>query len=247
MSDGNSFHRLLVVPAQLELLGPEKRELAVELACGNGNFLGHLLEVAERVVAVDGSSEMLAYAASRCRERCSFVCGDLRDIDPQAIASPGSADVVVCTMALMDIAQLEPVARLVATLLAESGAFVCTIGHPSFWGPPPRVEKTIDFPSHEGRVEPVRSLRVRRYLTEESLLGRADASLPQPQLYFARPLHALVSPFMKHGLVIDGLLEPRFPDNENLERAVRLDEWRSYPDIPPVLAMRFKRRTSVLP
>lgn len=246
MREGNSFHRILVAGSQMELItdftGDQQVGLAVELACGTGTFITQLSTVARRVIGIDGSQTMLNYAVDRTREltNCRLIKADLTSAQLDEALPSGSVDVCVCTMALMDIEDLENIAELVSRVLIRGGAFVATFAHPAFWGPSPRCDRGQVFTSSGGTVQPEPFVLVRRYKTPERILGRADSSLEVPQWYFARPLEEVVRPFLRTGLVIDRLMEPTFDKNEELNRAVRPDEWRTYPDIPPIMAVRMR-------
>ena len=240
MGDGNTFHNELVVRTQLDLIGDGPYDLAVELACGNGNFLSHLSPRARCVIAVDGSAEMLARARRRAAglANCTFVEADLTEATARDLADR-AADLVVCTMALMDISSLDVLAAAVRDLLRPGGIFVATVAHPAFFGPSPRTEKQVTFRNVQGRTTAVPALTVHSYKTDEVIWGRADPDLPQPQPYYARSLESLLAPFFSSGFVVTGLEEPVFSHSETRRRpARRMDEWRIYTDIPPVLGLR---------
>ena len=52
-----------------------------------------------------------------------------------------------------------------------------------------------------------------------------------------KTLHTLLAPAFAAGLVLDGLEEPAFPDASQAKRAF---DWDNFPEIPPVLAVRFR-------
>jgi SAM-dependent methyltransferase len=244
MGDGNSFHNELVVTTQLGLIGDGPFDLAIELACGNGNFLSYLSERARRVIAVDGSIEMLARARRRTvgLANCSFVETDLTRATAADISGGALADLVVCTMALMDIASLDVLASTVSHLLTPEGAFVATVAHPAFFGPSPRAEKQIRYRNVDGRIVPTPSLIVSSYKTDQVIRARADPELPEAQPYYMRSLESLLLPFLSSGLALTAIREPVFQSDEMQRRPVkRLDEWRVFPDIPPVLGFQLSR------
>jgi hypothetical protein len=51
-------------------------------------------------------------------------------------------------------------------------------------------------------------------------------------------LHALLEPFFRNGLVVDGLEETAFTDPSNARGPL---SWDHYPEIPPVLVVRLRR------
>ena len=74
-------------------------------------------------------------------------------------------------------------------------------------------------------------------MTPFSAKGIGIVGQPVPQTYFHRPLHALLEPFLRNGLVLDGLEETAFTDPSNARGPL---SWDHYPEIPPVLVVRLR-------
>jgi hypothetical protein len=75
---------------------------------------------------------------------------------------------------------------------------------------------------------------ITQYATPAIEEGIAIDGQPHKQLYFDRPLHALLAPFFAAGLVLDGIEEPAFAPREQ-PGGLR---WEALPEIPPVMCCR---------
>jgi len=96
--------------------------VALDAACGTGRYAGFL---AERVVGVDRSPDMLARARTRV-PRGEFLVGDLHRLP---VADAG-VDLVVCGLALTHVPALEPVLAEFARVLRPGGHLVLADMHP---------------------------------------------------------------------------------------------------------------------
>jgi SAM-dependent methyltransferase len=135
---GNDFHRQLVAPAAERLLAVRPGETVLEIACGSGLFARRLAELGARVVATDFSRVFLERARVRvgewAAERIEFCLMDATDSVQLMALGERRFDAAVCNMALMDMAEIEPLFGALARLLAPGprGRFVFTLSHPCF-------------------------------------------------------------------------------------------------------------------
>ena len=97
---------------------------AVDAACGTGRYSLHLAERGHRVVGVDVSAEMLDAARARV-PNAEFRAGS---IDGLPVAD-GSADLVVCGLALAHVPTLAPVMTEFARVLRPGGHLVISDAH----------------------------------------------------------------------------------------------------------------------
>jgi SAM-dependent methyltransferase len=233
-ADGNDFHLQLVRPAVERLLGDVAGARVLEIACGNGLFARRLAELGASVVATDTSAAMLERARTRNADGIDY--RELDAADPaQFERFEGGFDAVVCNMALMDMADIEPLAVALPRLLADAGRFVFSITHPCFntLG----VRFVHEFDDRNGVPHEMHGVVVSRYITPTSGEGVAIFGQPLKQLYFDRPLSDLLRPFLAVGLAVDGLEEPAFPAPTQPGPLT----WEALPEIPPVLAVRLRR------
>lgn len=244
MGEGNAFHKILIEPTQLGLLSLGASERVLDIGCGNGQFARKMAALGCEVVAVDAAPRMIENARGRTpadaeyAERLRYDLVDATDEAAMLALGESEFDAVVCTMALMDIASIEPIARAVRRLLKPDGRFVFSIMHPCF-NSTEGFTQTMERDETGGELVERLSVRVSRYIEPHTHKGLAMVGQPVAQNYFHRPLTALLGVFFKAGFVVDGLEEPVFP--EDVPGDDRFG-WLMYKDIPPVLSVRLRRR-----
>jgi 2-polyprenyl-3-methyl-5-hydroxy-6-metoxy-1,4-benzoquinol methylase len=212
MAEGNEFHNLLIEPAQLRLLELGGGEMVLDVACGNGQFARKMADVGAHVLAVDVSGRMIENAKRRSagyQGRIDYRVIDCADPAQLSVVGERQFDRVVCTMALMDMPDIEPLASAASKLLRPGGRFVFSVLHPCFNSGLTR--HGIERHDIGGELIEEPYVRVSRYAEPVTVMGVAMAGQPVPQHYFHRPLSVLLGTFFEAGFVQDGLEEPVFP------------------------------------
>ncbi len=234
---GNVFHRRLVEPAILQLLNLSAGEAVLDLGCGNGVVARRLAKLGARVTAIDFSREMLRLA----RERSAGLTIDYRLMDASdetALLGLGRSrfDAVVSSMALMDMADIEPLFRAARQLLRAKGRFVFATMHPCFNSNNPVFLREKE--DRDGVVSEHFAVKIRHYLGVPPVLGSGAPGEPAPHYYFHRPLGELLGVAFASGFALDGLLERAFRA-EDARDELGLS-WQNFPQIPPVIACRLR-------
>lgn len=111
-------------PVMHEILDDVPIGRAIDAACGTGRHTGYLAEQGHTVIGVDSSAEMLAVARSRM-PGCGFLAGAL----DQLPIDSGSADLVVCALALAHAPSLPGVMAEFARVLRPGGHLVISDAH----------------------------------------------------------------------------------------------------------------------
>lgn len=237
MGEGNDFHRLLIAPAQERLLALQPGETVLDVACGNGQFARRLAELGARVVAVDVSARMIANARANNGAADAIEYHVVDATDRAALASLGERrfDAAVCTMAMMDMASIEPLAASLGRLLRPGGRFVFSVTHPCF------NSGRVTLVAEEGATDAGElvtryAVKLAEYIRPRVTKGVAMRGQPAAQYYFDRPVSALFKVCFDAGFALDGLEEPTFPDSAADGRA----NWANITEIPPALVARMR-------
>jgi 2-polyprenyl-3-methyl-5-hydroxy-6-metoxy-1,4-benzoquinol methylase len=211
-AEGNAFQRMLVGPATERLLALREGELVLDVACGNGVMARRLAALGAQVVACDFSEVFVERARARTapqlRERIEYTVADATDAGQLLVLGEGRFDAVVCNMAFMDMATLEPLLRAAHRLLKPEGRFVFCIMHPCFNNP--SHHKLAEEEDHGGQIVVTYSIKTSSYLRPTVEKGGGMPGEPEPHYYFHRSLSDLLSACFGAGFVLDGLEEPAF-------------------------------------
>lgn len=239
IGDGNTFQDELIEPATAKLLGDIKGKKVLDVACGAGRFARQMAEKGADVLAVDFCEKFLERARKRTPESLKNI--EFRQMDAtdaSQLIGLGSEcyDAVVCTMALMDMRDVEPLFASLPRLLKPRGIFVFTIMHPCFQN----RESTIFAEETEldGRTEVKIGVKISRYIKPAHWKGVGVKGQPERHYYFHRPLSLLFGMAFEKGFVIDGFEEPTLSETG---RSVSPISWSAQREIPPILAVRMRR------
>lgn len=238
IGNGGGWQTVLIAPTVERMLTIQAGESVLDIACGNGQFSRRLAELGANVVASDFSPKLIDLAKQRTTEHPDLIQYHVVDAtdEAQLLALAGDDqqrfDAAVCNNALMDMPEIEPLFRAVAKLLKPDGRFVFSIMHPCFNGL--SISMSPELPDYA--LQPTYSVKVSRYLTWEVTKGTAIREQPREQFYWHRPLHVLLNSAFKSGLVMDGIEEPKLPENDSDKNAFN---WVHY-DMPPLLFVRLR-------
>jgi 2-polyprenyl-3-methyl-5-hydroxy-6-metoxy-1,4-benzoquinol methylase len=238
MGEGNEFHRVLVAPAQERLLDLRPGESVLDIGCGNGQFARRLADLGADVLAFDVSPGMIENARAATPDTQGNIEYRVVDaMDSSALAALGRArfDAAVCTMAIMDMAAIEPLISALRSLLKSGGRFTFSIVHPCF------NSAGVKLIAEEGTTETGELVTryvvaVSGYITPRSVKGVAMKDQPAAQYYFDRPMSVLFNTCFSAGFVLDGIEEPTFPVSAGTGRP----SWSNITEIPPVLVVRMR-------
>jgi ubiquinone/menaquinone biosynthesis C-methylase UbiE len=241
MGEGNAFHLQLVLPSIAQLLELQPDEEVLEVACGNGQLARQLARLGGRITATDFSRDLIEIAQARTDQesdlagRISFQILDATDEPGLLALGERRFDAIVCSMGIMDMAEIGPLMRASARLLKPEGKFVFALTHPCFNHT--GITRLIEEEDREGEIVRTYSIKVTRYLTSEPKKGLAMIGQPAPHYYFDRPLSVLFGEAFAAGFAVDGLLEPSFRAEDEGNRTTDCQQFK---EIPPVLAARLR-------
>jgi len=146
-------------------------------------------------------------------------------------------DVVVCTMALMDMSSIEPMISVLPKLLKRGGRFVFSVLHPAFNSM--TASLTAEEVYRDGELVTIYGIKITDYAVAAAYMGIGIRGQPEPQHYFHRPINMLFNTCFKCGFVLDGMEEPTLPENLEVKSDSPLN-WVWIRSIPPILVARMR-------
>ena len=241
MGEGNDFFNILLWPAVERLLTPQSGERLLDVACGNGLTSRRLETAKARVTAFDSSATMIAIAAGYPGPlNIDYRVVDATDREALLDLGAAAFDGALCNMALMDMADIEPLMSALVVLLKPGGRFVFSVLHPCFNNP--ATVQMGELEDRNGTIVTTYSVKIARYKTPFTQVGLAMQGQPVPHPYFHRPLSLLLAPALSAGLVLDGFEEQAFPP-DNSGGTTPLSWNGRFSEIPAALIVRLRRTT----
>ena len=239
IGDGNDTQDLIVEPYTEKLLDLQPGEKVLDIACGAGRFARRMADAGAIVTAFDHAERFINRARERSQgyeDKISYHVVNATDVEGMlALAEDTPFDAAVCTMAIMDMAEITPLFATLPRLLKPGGRFVFSVTHPVFnsENARPAIERV-----HVGTDVVNRyAVSVSDYLDMRMEKGIGVPGQPDLQHYFDRPVSVLVNTASDCGLVLDRLEEPAFPPGIPTDNPVAQTNFEF---IPWVLLGRFR-------
>jgi ubiquinone/menaquinone biosynthesis C-methylase UbiE len=230
--EGSDYHRHVVLPGTLRLLGDPKGKSVLDLACGQGVLCRQLQQLGATVTGIDGAGPLIAAAKGHGPADIKYLVGDARELEKLKPLAGQQFDAVTCLLAIQNIHPIHPVFQSVATLLKPGGVVIVVMMHPAFRGPKETHWQWTDD-------QQVQYRRVDRYLLPRKSPittnpGKRDGRYTWT---FHKPIEAYVKSMVKAGLLLSGLEEwPSHKQSQPGPRAAAENTARE--EIPMFLALR---------
>jgi ubiquinone/menaquinone biosynthesis C-methylase UbiE len=226
--EGSEFHREVVIPGVLKLLGQVAQRTVLDVACGQGVLSRKLALHGAKVTAVDAAESLIEAARGRGGEGIIYL-----KLDAEDLRLPGAEfDSAACVLAIQNMANPQGAFTSVGRVLKPGGVFVVVMMHPSFRSP-----KT----THWG-WDPeagVQYRRVDRYLSprKEPIVTHPGIKDGSYTWSFHRPIGEYVGFARKAGMLVDAIEE--WASHKNSDSGPRAAaENTARKEIPMFLAMR---------
>ncbi len=130
--EGDLWHRALIDPPLLQLVGDVKGQHVLDLACGNGYLSRRFAKQGATVTAVDASTLLIERARIQAQQANLDITYHGSDAAHLEMLQDNTFNLVVCNMALMDIENAAGTIQEVSRVLQPKGRFIASISHPCF-------------------------------------------------------------------------------------------------------------------
>src|SRR3989440_4313123 len=156
--EGDLWHRTLIDPPLLHLVGEVNGMRLLDLACGNGYLSRRFARQGATVTAVDANAPLIERARAREAQEPLGITYHVADTAHLWMLEDGAFELVVCNMALMDIENAAGAIQEVARVLRPKGRLVASLSHPCFVDilpmgkPRGRPPSRVGFPASRRRA-----------------------------------------------------------------------------------------------
>jgi 2-polyprenyl-3-methyl-5-hydroxy-6-metoxy-1,4-benzoquinol methylase len=231
LDDPQSVHNLAAATL-LQMAGTLEGKKICDLACGEGYLSRRMAARGADVVGVDLSENLLAHARRQAASE-GFTIPFLQDNAEELATLPTTSfDLVICNMALMDIAGLEATFQAVYSILKPKGCFLFAVLHPCFETPFRLPESIVEWDEYGNFA----ACRVIHYTKEGHWLSGGTGMRGTHGAYH-RMLSTYLNTLLGCGFVISQVAEPTLttpPQNAS-------EQWSS--QIPRILVISSMRGT----
>ena len=209
-AQSNDFRMYYIMPYTLEKLGDVKGKYILDLGCGEGGYSRALAHKGAVVTSADCSEVMIEYARNKAHEEDLRIEHYVINANALNDINENYYDVVLCSMMLMDIEDLDGTLKEIHRVLKPNGTVFISILHPCFKG------KETKWLKNNGTIE----VLVSDYHNPKEWVGEIK-EMNAPILYRHRTLSDYIKAFVKNNFKIIDMNEP-IPTEEAAQMSSRV-------------------------
>jgi ubiquinone/menaquinone biosynthesis C-methylase UbiE len=201
-----TYQKDVILPNLKRLINPQKGELILDIACGQGFFSRALDEMGAKVTGADIAKELIGLAKLHSPKTIQF---EVAPADELKFVKDNTFDKVLIVLALQNIENLNGTMREASRSLKSGGSFFIVLNHPAF-----RIPKNSSWQWDDTAHAQYR--RIDSYMSDirnriEMNPGAMNINDKKFTVSFHRPLQVYFKALLKSGFV-----------------ASRLEEWVSH-------------------
>lgn len=195
-----------IMPYMLQYMGDVADLKILDLGCGEGGYARELAKRGAKVVAIDCSEKAIQYAEKLAEQESLSIEHHIRNSNDLCDIKENEFDIVLCSMMLMDCEDLDGTLREVVRVLKPNGRLFASVLHPCFDG------------NHETGIGR-QGTRIDRQVVVMNYFEPKQWEVPLyqgtiPVLWHHRTLEEYVKAFIKAGLTIVDINEPRATEEQ---------------------------------
>lgn len=196
-----SYQKEVILPNLLRLVDPQKGDIILDLACGQGFFSGKFSKAGASVFASDISPELISLAKeSSDNKDVQFFVSPAEEIK---FLDDESVDKATIVLAIQNIEKTQPVFKEVSRVLKTGGKMFLVLNHPAF-----RIPKETSWGYDDEKD--VQFRMVDKYLSESKVeidMNPGEAKNKKMTVSFHRPLQYYFKILKNNGFCVSTLEE----------------------------------------
>lgn len=220
-----TYQKEVILPNLMRLLNPQKNEVVLDNACGQGFFSRAIAETGAKVIGVDIAKELIDIAQKNSSKEIAFHTSpsDLLNFIPDA-----SVDKAITILALQNIEKLNETLAETFRVLKKGGKFFIVLNHPAF-----RIPKKSSWQWDGENSKQYRRIDVYMSDIKERIEMNPGAKENNKEytVSFHRPLQVYFKALNKAGFVV-GRFEEWISHKESVKGARSDEENRIRKEIP---------------
>ena len=205
----NDFRMYYIMPYTLEKLGNVRGKRILDLGCGDGGYSRALAKKGAFVTSADCSEVMVGYAKNKAEEENLKIDHHVVNANALIGIPENCYDVVLCSMMLMDVEDLDGTLKEIHRVLRPKGTVFISILHPCFKG-----KETAWLKDNGIQV------LVSDYHNPKEWAGEIKG-MKDPVIYRHRTMSDYVKAFVRNGFKISDMNEP-IPTEEQSKMSPRV-------------------------
>lgn len=192
-----SYQKSLILPNLLRLIDLKKKEVILDLACGQGFFAREFAKLGAKVIGVDISPELINIA-----KQDKTVEYHVSPAHNLSFLQSGFVDKVLIVLSLQNIDNVNEVIKEASRVLKPNGKLFIVLNHPAF-----RIPKESSWGWDD--TKKIQYRRLDSYLSEakEAIQMHPGDKPWQKTISFHRPLQYYFKLLTKNSLLISRLEE----------------------------------------
>ncbi len=202
MEDSNNYQKDLILPNLIRLMGINKDDVVLDVACGQGFFVREFSKISDNVIGVDISKELVDLAKEHSVGSENFFVSPSHKL---SFLDDNSVDKISVVLAIQNIEKVFETLKEFNRILKDGSRVFLVLNHPAF-----RIPKKSDWIFDEKTRTQYR--KVSHYMSEQMIKidmnpGEKDYKNKKYTFSFHRPLQYYFKIFNDCSFKVVGLEE----------------------------------------